>query len=177
MWPCAAYARDVRQHKQTTTLMGPISVYDESVVAKVKEWIAVSKELLIELYQPHSGGGGTWYLVTSFAKFHEMAAKVPSGAVLFILHQPQFLIRGVVDDDLIKRALDEIQDGEWYTIAELKFYPAPLSYLGNGNSRTELRADLGDCRGMVVCLGKEPDLPEQYWVKNDDEDIIIARKL
>lgn len=156
--------------------MGPISVYDESVVAKVKEWIAASNELFIELYQPHSGGGGTWYLVSSFANFNEMVVKARSGAVLFILRQPQFPIRGVVDNALIKRALDEIQDGEWYTVAELGFYPAPLPFLGNGNTHVELEGDLEECRGMSVCLGRDPDLPEQYWVKNDDEGVIVARK-
>jgi hypothetical protein len=60
-----------------------MSVYDGSVIAKVKEWIAVSNELFIELYLPHSGSGGTWYLVSSFASFNEIVAKAHSKAVLF----------------------------------------------------------------------------------------------
>lgn len=156
--------------------MGPISVYDESVGAKVKEWIAVSNELFIDIERPHSGGSGDWYMVSSYASFNEMVAKAPSGAVLFILREPQFPIRGIVDDAFIKRGLDEIQDGEWYTVTQREFYPTPLSHFGSGNSHTELKADLDDCRGMLVCLGKDPDLPVEYWIENDDEDVIVATK-
>lgn len=157
--------------------MGPISVYDKSVDAKVKEWIAVSNEVFVELYQPHSGGGGTWYMVSSYTSFKEMVAKAPSGAVLFILREQQFPIRGIVDDALITRALDEIEDGDEYAVVQREFYPTALSDLGNGYRRAELLADLEECRGKLVCLGKEPDLPDEYWTENERDDVIVATKL
>jgi hypothetical protein len=154
--------------------MGPLSIYDETIIARVKDWLHTFGELFIELYYPHSGGSGNFYLVSSFAQFSELLSQTRSGAIFFILREQQYPIRGMVDDTLISRTLEEIQDGEWYGIVELQFYPIALPFLGTGNSQLELKKDLEDNRGISVCIGKEPPVPVKYWVKNETDDSIVA---
>lgn len=156
--------------------MGPTSIYDEIVTAKLKEWFETSDELFIELHYPHSGGSGNYYLVSSLDNLSRMVEEARSGAVFFILRQLQFPIRGIADDTLIKRALDEIQDGEQFMITMREFYPQRLSRYGSWDSHEVLVEEIKDCQGQAICVGKEPNVPDQYWDPNHDEDVIIARK-
>lgn len=155
--------------------MGPISVYDRSVKAILEEWLEDSQEVFVDLYYPHSGASGTFYFVASLAQFDELASTARSGARLTLLRQRQFPIRGIADDTLLNRAVDEIQDGEWYLIVEPVFYPAELSYLGVGDSHEELVEDLKDLWGTSVCIGTEPDIPA-YWVENEADDTLVTFK-
>jgi hypothetical protein len=156
--------------------MGPISIYDKSVIATIQEWIRATSEVFVELYYPHSSGSGTYYFVSSFSQFSEMTEEARSGAIFLVLRQPQFPIRGAVNDSFIEKTLEAIPDGERYAIVEAAFYPKATSSQRDGHTHAELKKDLEDCRGMAVCVGKEPSLPSEYWAKNQDPDSIIAFK-
>jgi hypothetical protein len=156
--------------------MKHLSIHDTFVIEQVVSWLAASGEVLVELYDPRSAGGGFWYLITSLADFNDMAAKARSKARFSVFRQPQFPTRGIVDDSFIAHALDATPDGTWYAIVPLEFYPALLGYLGNGNSHAELKAELEECRGQFVCLGKDPDPPTYSLVIDGQWEVLVAQK-
>jgi hypothetical protein len=156
--------------------VGPLSIYDLSFLQTIEQWFKASGELFAELYYPHSGGSGDYYLFSSLHDFRTMLAEARPNAVFIVLRGPQYPIRGTVDDALVRRALQEVPEGEWYDIVDFQFYPARLSHYGNGDSQEKYQKDLEECRGIVVCTGREPKLPDSYWIRNDAQDVIIGRK-
>jgi hypothetical protein len=153
-----------------------IAIEDETGLAIIRDWVEATHELFVELYYPHSGAGGTYYLVDSFRQFRALVAAARSGAIFFILREPQFPLRGAVDQALIDKARQLISEGERYEIIEPEFYPKAVALLGDGQTHADLQSKLEDCRGMVVAIGKEPPLPDAYWVENDDPNCVIALK-
>lgn len=156
--------------------MGPFSIYDESVQATIEGWIEATKEVLVELYIPHSSGSGTCYFISSFTQFKELVERAHPGAIFFILRQPQLTIRGIVDDGFIERAMEVIPDGIYYAIAKPAVYPEEVTFLEGGHTRIELKRDLKKYQGNLVHVGKEPPFPGKYWIKNEDPDCIVAFK-
>ena len=160
--------------------MESLSVYDESVIARIEEWLNALGEVLIEPYYPYSGFSGTLCFISSLSDFHDMVAKAPAGerfgAVFFIYRPPRFPLEGTVDDDFIQLALSEVQDGTWYRIvATDAYYPAELSTFGEGESRPELEQEFEECRGDRVRLGELPLGPEAWWATSGDDSVIVAR--
>jgi hypothetical protein len=156
--------------------MRPSHIHDQHVIATVQDWLAYSHELWVELYYPHSGAGGTFYLVSTAADFHDLVHQARVGAIFFILRQQQYPIRGIVGDAFIQDAVENISDGTAYEIVDLAVYPTALSFYGSGYSDHELREDLNQCRGVFVGLGKLPAAPDKYWVENASSDSIVASK-
>jgi hypothetical protein len=156
--------------------MAPGDLNDSFVLETVQNWFSHSHELWVEVYYPHSGAGATFYLVPSFADFQDLVREARRGAVFFVLRQPQYPVRGVVDPAFIQQALATVPNGAYWEIVDLAVYPAALSLLGDGQSHRELREQLELCRGSFVGFGPEPDTPERYWVKNTSDDCMIAFK-
>jgi len=156
--------------------MGTSSITDELVLNTVKKWLEERGEIFVDSYLPHSGSSGFGFFVRSFSDFSELVSKAPSGAVFTIFREQRYPIRGKVDDILMEKAMQEIKNGEWYGIVGLDFYPEGLSYYGSGNSHTELKKELEELRGMSICVGKEPNLPNEYWNIEESNDVIVASK-
>ncbi len=155
--------------------MGPF-IYTEPVVADtLKNWFGLSGELFVELYKPHSGGSGFLYVLNSYAQYEDLMANAKPGSISFVLRDRQLQIRGVVDDVLISKALNQIADGEYYTIIEPCEYPNSFSYLGEGNTHAELKNDLEKLRGIEVWAGVDPNMPDEYWKENLADDALIAK--
>jgi hypothetical protein len=161
--------------------MEPLSVYDESVIVRIEEWLNTFGEALIEPYYPYGGSSGTRYFISSLSGFHNMVAKAPAGevfgAVYFIYRPPRFPLVGTVDGDFIQLALSEVQEGTWCLIvATDDYYPAELSTFGEGESRRELEQEFEECRGCQVRFGELPLGPEAWWATSGDDSVIVARK-
>ena len=150
-----------------------ISIYDESWLGRITDWLTASGELLIERYYPHSGGSGTYFFIVSLADLAEMTEQARPGAVFYVFRRKQFPIRGIVDDAFFDRALEAIPDGAWYLFTPPSFYPTPVSY-ESGNTHLELRAELEARRGALVGLGRDPSTFEAQAI--EDGELIVVQK-
>ena len=158
--------------------MGPISVDDPTFRQTMEKWLQESSDLFVEVYYPHSGGNGRLFLVRTIQDFEKLVSEARSNAVILVLRNLQFPIRGVVDDSLIARAIDTVAPTEPYDIVSPVFFPQELEYLEESGSsnRTQYLQDLENLRGKVVFTGKYAKLPEEYREQNLDENSLIALK-
>jgi len=156
--------------------MGPIT-YTEPVVKKVlTAWFQQSGDLFVELYLPHGGGSGEFFILTDYSQFEDLMARARPGSICFVLREQQLPVRGQVTETLISQALDQLSEGYYYIVAEPSNFPEPLNYLSDGDSRTALKADLEKLRGKEVWIGPEPSMPDNYWHEHTGTDALIAVK-
>jgi hypothetical protein len=151
-------------------------IRDPRLQATLQTWINETGELFVELYYPHSGGSGWFYLLMSPADVEHLIEQARDGALFFLLKQKQFPLRGVVDDAFISQAIATIPNGEDYLITDLANYPEPVSFFGDGQTRKQLLADLHDLRGIRVGVGREPDTNPAYWKEDTRPDRLTAIK-
>ena len=161
--------------------MEPLSVYNESVIARIETWLNAFGEVLIEPCYPYSSSSGTRYFISSMSDYYEMVEKAPAGevfgAVFFIYRPARFPLVGTIDDGFIQQALSEVQDGTWdLIVATDDYYPAERSTYGEGNSRRELKQEFGECRGDRVRFGELPLGPEAWWASSGDDSVIVTRR-
>jgi hypothetical protein len=156
--------------------MGPFT-YTESIVARtLKDWFNTSGELFVELYKPHSGGSGFFYVLNTYAQYEDLMVNAKPGSIAFVLRDRQLPIRGIVDDGFIANAVNQIPDGEYYAVIEPCVYPNSFVYLGDGNTHAELKNDLEKLRGVEVWAGVDLNMPEEYWKENLANNALIAKK-
>ena len=155
--------------------MGPFLFPDPIAVNIMKDWLLESREIFVEVYRPHSGSGGTVYVLNNFSQFDDLVTKCNPGSLCFVLRDKQLQIRGRVDDAFIDQALEEIADGQKYRIIEPNRYPQAISSFGQGNSHSELEHDLRELQGLNVWTGFDFCFPENYWIEDfTDNKLIIS---
>ena len=157
-------------------MMDILNLRDRDVQATAQAWLNETGELFVEVYYPHSGGSGTFYLLTSSADFQELIEQAREGALFFVLKQKQFPLRGIVDDAFINQATVAIADDEDYLITDLAIYPEHVSFFGDGQTHKQLLTDLHDLRGVLVGVGHEPDTNPTYWKEDTRYDRLTAIK-
>jgi hypothetical protein len=156
--------------------MEPFIYTDHIVTDTLNDWFRASGELFVELYKPHSGGSGFFYVLNTYAQYEHLMVNAKPGSISFILRDKQLPIRGIVDDGLIENALKQIPDGEYYAVIEPCVYPNSFVYLGDGNTHSELKNDLEKLRGVEVWAGVDLNMPDEYWKGNHADDALIAKK-
>jgi hypothetical protein len=156
--------------------MGPFACSEPVVKETLKDWFMRSGELFVELYLPHSGGGGHFYVLTDYWQYEELMAKAKPGSISFVLRDCQLPVRGHVCDELIAQAVKCVGEGSYYLIVKPGLYPTPLTVLADGSTHTALTLDLEKLRGTQVWIGTDFQMPDQYWHENTGEDALIATK-
>ena len=158
--------------------MGPISIDDPAFRQTIENWLQESSDLFVEVYYPHSGGNGRLFLVRTIQDFEKLVSEARSNAVIFVLRNLQFPIRGMVDDSLIAQAIDTVGLTEAYDIVSPVFFPVELQYLEESGSATRAQylQDLENLRGKIIFTGKSAIMPESYSEPNPDENSLVARK-
>jgi hypothetical protein len=156
--------------------MGPFIYTEHIVTDTLNDWFKASGELFVELYKPHSGGSGFFYVLNTCAQYEDLMANARTGSISFILRDRQLPIRGIVDDSFIENALNQIPDGEYYTVIEPCVYPNSFVYLGDGNTHAELKSDLEKLRGAEAWAGVDLNMPDEYWKENVADNALIAKK-
>ena len=113
------------------------------------------------------GGVKSFEFFDSFDSFKERLTELPPRTCVIVFAERQLPIRGVVDDELIGRALECIANGSEYLIAGLsKETCGKASWFPDcvGSSHNELSEDLNDMRGKSIALGNYPQ-----WQVDGDE--------
>ncbi|HEY1173318.1 MAG TPA: methyltransferase domain-containing protein [Verrucomicrobiae bacterium] len=152
---------------------------------KLQAWLTEAGELYVDWYRPHSAGPSDHYFFDSVADLetHLAHEKWPE-LVVTIFRRLQFPIRGIADEALLARALQELPDHKELVIKNLaERYPSQCHcWAGSGNSHAELRNDFKDILGEHVGIGLDPeeiyegiwDTRRAYWSAH--EDIMILEK-
>ena len=156
--------------------MGPFIYTEPRVADTLQKWFASTGELFVELYRPHSGTGGDFYRLLSYADYQNLMERADPGAIVFVSRDRHFPLRGIVDDAFIRHCLEEIKDGESHLIIRPSAYPETIDYLGDGNSHAELKRDLQSARDSEVWVGRDFCMPDKYWIPNTAENALIATK-
>jgi hypothetical protein len=140
---------------------GDMTESAEAFISTVTEWLSQSGEVFVEHYMPHSGGGPSWFFVTSRNALERLLAQAQTwpGTMLTVLRERQLPLRGTVDDDFIARAKALVPDGKPYFFSDPSEYPETVLAvaLGSGWSHTEMEKELAAFRGQTVWFGLEPD--------------------
>lgn len=141
-------------------------LFSSSNLALLRDWLVETGELYVDVHLPHSGASGNAYIIHSINDLKLLVARQPHPEIVIsIFHHLQYPIRGVANESLLKQAIQQIPDGEWYTIISLEdVYPSPVVWWGSGNSHQELRREFTDLLGKNVGIGINPaDASSGYW--------------
>jgi hypothetical protein len=151
-------------------------IREPTIQTLLHAWLTATGELFVERYYPHSGGSGTFYVLTTPADLADLIVHADDGALFFFLKQPPFVLRGMVDAGFMRQAAALIDDGQAYVIADLAVYPEPLSFYDDGHSHAQLWENGRALEGMWVRLGYEPDTNPMYWQADRRQDRLTATK-
>lgn len=127
-------------------------------VALVHKWLQASHALYVWLDYPHSGGSGVAYRIRALPDLkHLLLSQNAPELELYVFREEQFPLHGVAAPDVLARAKETIASGQWYSIIrEDSYYPAPIEYLGSGNTHAELEEQMSAVFGQAVAVGSEP---------------------
>ena len=156
--------------------MDNLDIRDPNIQQTLQTWLAETGELFVELYYPRSGGGGTFYLLTTANHLDQLVQHARDGALFFFLQQQQFPLRGSVNTAFIEQVETAIAEGEWYLITDLATYPQALAFHGDGNTHEQLMRDLHELRGETIGVGRDPETNPTYWQPDERPDRLTAIK-
>lgn len=154
---------------------------------QLQSWLSETGELYVDYYRWRCGGPSDNYFIDSVDDLESLIAndKWPQ-LVVTIFRRLQFPIRGIADEALLARALQEIPYDKWYEIKNLKQrYPSRCECWGSGYSHAELKSDFSEIKGELVGIGLDPEeiydgvcdyTKRSYWATHD-EVMIIERNI
>ncbi len=126
---------------------------------QLQEWLTETGELYVDYHRVRSAGWDDTYFFDSVTDLETLITneKWPN-LVVTVFRRLQFPIRGIADDALLARALQEIPEGKHFEIKNLaERYPVPSGCWGSGNSHAELRSDFSEILGERVGIGPAPN--------------------
>ncbi len=154
--------------------MGYHTLFSDHNLALLSDWLAETGELYVDIQLPHSGGSGTAYFIRSLQELKELTRRQTWPEIsITIFHRMQYPLRGVANEQLLNEALEQITDGEWYSIVSLDdYFPAPCVFFGSGQTHEELRRDLTDVIGQSVGIGQNPfDYHDDRWFHSRPNEV------
>lgn len=98
-----------------------MDLFSKKQLQNIEAVIANNGELLVQIYYPHSGGDSRYeYRLNSFQQFTDLLSRQlwPEIEILVFLEQ-QYPLRGEASNDLYKKAIQLISDGEGYAVVDL----------------------------------------------------------
>ncbi|MCB9453820.1 MAG: hypothetical protein H6672_20505 [Anaerolineaceae bacterium] len=159
--------------------MNYLNLFSLGNLAMLSDWLEETGELYVDVYFPHSGNSGTAYFIRSLNDLKSLVLLQNWPEIVFtVLRRLQFSLRGVADEQLLEKALQQIPDGHPYEIVNLRYYPENRNFCGSGKSHDELRRELSEVFGEIVGIGQEPDVFSGKLSSNVDEvfEVHVLRK-
>jgi hypothetical protein len=139
---------------------------------RIADWIQAHGEVLVLIRWPNAGGSKSFELFREMSAFMARLAPLPERTSVIVFKQLQLPIRGMVDDELVRRAVEHIPESTEYLIAglDLVTHERYADYPNaSGESHDELVAALRDWRpDHRVAVGRYPE----WW--EDTENVIAA---
>ena len=134
--------------------------------AYLRDWLAASRELMVDIYLPRSPSSSSKWFVRSLADIRSLVRRQHwPEIVITIYRECPYSIRGVADEQLLRTALQAIPDNTSFSIfAPGQYYPKLGCYLGGGDTHEELTHELRLHKGAQVILGADPDPSDKEWI-------------
>jgi hypothetical protein len=140
------------------------SAADKEFLKTIEHWLESQPELLILVRYSRAAGNKDFEFYSSFESLVERLRRLPPETCVTVFRTPQLPLRGVVDDDFIKKCLSSMPDGSEYAVVDtVPITSGRFSSLNfsAGESHDELTADLENSRGRRVAVGKYPPWQEE----------------
>jgi hypothetical protein len=81
------------------------SVFDEHFLSTVRAWFEVHPDIFVVVRLSHTAGGKDYLWLNKFETFDTWLRTLPPKADVCVFRDDQFPLRGVVNDDFIRQAL------------------------------------------------------------------------
>jgi hypothetical protein len=139
---------------------GGKSATDPLFLRLVKDWIEKDREVYAMFWFHQAGGTKHHWLFDSFEQFMSVLTSTRGYCTVDVYRHPHFPVRGIVNDELIKRAFTDIHDGEdWFLMAfEEKDHQRVTIGVWGDNTHKTLREELANHVGKFVVIG-----PDIHW--------------
>jgi len=142
----------------------PTSTTDKGFLRTVENWLHLQTEVLLLIRYSRAAGSKSFEFFTSFNHLRERLEALPPQTSVTVFRERQLPLRGCVDDELIGKCLNSVQDGSEFLVVE-----TVLTTAGNqswfhhaaGESLEELRDALEGLRGKSVAVGEYPPWLEE----------------
>ena len=147
----------------------PVSTKSKIFLETLSQWFNEKGELLILIWYPH-GAGYHLELHQDLDLLEKRIAGLESGYIVSLIKDFYLPIRGIVDQELITRALQYIEENEESLILRLDYEDANKGTkpdFTRGENHTELLENLNDWLGKEVALGKDKNAT---WAEDHIEE-------
>ena len=141
--------------------MAYVATTDPTFLHTLESLLAGQSEVLALVRFRCGGGSREYRLFSSYSALLEMMHQAPAGACITVFRNPNLPLRGVVDEEFIKRCLAAMPDGAEYVMFEtIQTVAGKVSWYhnGSGQSNAELKDDLEQSRDLPVVVGYHPSM-------------------
>ena len=135
------------------------SAAGEEFLSTVEEWLRSQPEVSILIQYSRAAGNKDFEFYTSFATLQERLRQLPAETCVTVFRDLQLPLRGIVDDEFIRKCLNIIPDGSEYAVVDTvptKMGQFSFFDFSAGVSHDELRGSLESSRGKPVAVGEYP---------------------
>ena len=145
----------------------------EKFLATVASWIAETKEVMVLFRFLAAAGRIEYGLYASAADFCAACEKAPIGTDIIAFRDSTLTLRGVVDDEFVRRAQEMIPADDDYLLIELEPHEYSTVALRGAfdKGHASLLCELVELKGRHVAVGICPD-----WLQPDHVRMVSAAK-
>lgn len=151
--------------------MSYVSTDNPAFQATAARWIAERHEVLVMIRYSHAAGSKDFEFFDSAEAFLDRLRGLPPRTCVIVFGTSRLPLRGRVDDDFLRRAMELVGDGAEYLAVGLE----PMIYgrcswyrQAAGVSHRDLIEHLRDRYGELIAFGPHPP-----WLE-DGEEVISA---
>lgn len=151
-----------------------LKLFSLSNLALLNDWLEENGELLVDIYRPHSGGGGLQYFVYSIKELIDLIkTETWEEIAITIFREKQYALRGIADEEMLDKALSQVKNGDWYSILSTeKNFPNSINFLFANNSHSEMKEDFSKVFGQKIGFGQNPfDIYDDNWFKENNDKV------
>jgi hypothetical protein len=151
-----------------------LKLFSLSNLALLNDWLEENGELLVDIYRPHSGGGGFQYFVYSLEELkYLIKIETWEELAITIFQEKQYSLRGIADEAMLKKALSQVKNGDWYSIISLeRNLPNPIDFLYASDTHSEMKEDFSKIFGQEIGFGQNPfDIYDDNWFKENNDKV------
>src|SRR5215475_1133005 len=94
------------------------SAADKAFLNSLESWLNSHGEVLILIRYSHAAGNKDFEFHTSFPSLLERLRQLPPETCITAFRTPQLQLRGIVDDEFIRKCLSSVPNGSEYAVVE-----------------------------------------------------------
>jgi hypothetical protein len=143
------------------------SVFERSFLDAVQPWFAARNDIFVVARYSAMAGAREYFWFDDFALFVERLKRFSPQTDVSVFRDNQFPLRGIVDDELIRQALELIPENTEAMVTD-RLAPSNGSiYLWACDTHRELTDALRDLVGAPAAIGRYPP-----WHRLDNDHLM-----